>query len=364
MKTVAVFGPNKWCNYGDDLQSLVFALHLRSMGYEPIVYKLDNKIAGKCKLKTADTMDELVKDTRLCIIAGGALLKPLILPKRLLKKDFIEFENDFRCMHAAGEKYGVRFCAISMGGDGKIWPTKKYFSRYRNDFFRSSYFIDGTVRLEGDVEQMKLFEKKFAYYPDCLFSLKRFINIETPVLPKNRPIRIGFNFRKRHLPRKFIRDINEYADNNSDIEFYFATTHMDKVIYEYGINYEYLPSRDSAHIKVVHYEHPHQLLQFVAGLDVFVASKLHLGLTGLLYGTPFLAYGGMSKTEAFLKSIGGAGAIIGSDVPFSKLVASNGILRKDKRELMKLYDKDKLQKMIFESWQQFEFCSEIIDKYA
>ena len=364
MNKVAVFGPNKWCNYGDDLQSLVYALHIRSLGHEPIVYKLDQRIAQEYGLLTADTMDELVREVKLCIIAGGALLKPLVFYKRWLKRDFIEFETDFKRMLTAAKKYEVKFCAISMGGDGKIRSLNKFYSKYRREFFSSEFFIDGTVRLQGDVEQMKQFGKNFTYIPDCLFSLKKFLSVNPTSRKEGEPIRIGFNFRKRQIPQQFIDDVYAYAAEHKDMEFYFATTHMDKVIFDYGIKYEYLPERDTDNVKFMHYEHPAQLLQFVADVDVFVASKLHLGLTGLLYGTPFVVYCGMGKAKTFLESIGGKDAVYEEDTPFSSFVAQDGLFRKPKSELMKTYDLAGLQVMVNKSWEQFEFCTRIVERYA
>lgn len=365
MKKVAVWGPNRWCNFGDDLQSVVFALHLRSEGYHPMVFQLDHGIALEHDLDVAETVEDLLQDTNLCVIAGGALLTPLHPAKQLLKSDFRQYERDFGDLHREGKKYGTRFCAISMGGDGETRNTWFWYSIFRNLFFRSDFFLDGTVRLRGDVEQMKNFGKHFRYIPDCLFSLSRFIPVpDAAPKAEGEPIRIGFNFRERQIPPQFIKDIHEYAASHSDMEFYFATTHMDKVIEKYGITYEYLPDADTHNLKFMHYETPNQLIRFVAGMDVFVASKLHLGLVGLLVGTPFLSYRGMGKAQTFLRSLGGDEAILDDEVSFEELTAPKGILRKPRNELMGLYDMDALGKMIQESWKQFKFCSEVAKKYA
>jgi hypothetical protein len=365
MNKVAVWGPNRWCNFGDDLQSVVFALHLKSLGYEPVVFQLDRGIADEHNLTVADTVDELLADVRLCVIAGGALLTPLHPGKRWLKDDFRQYEQDFKDLHRGAKKYGTKFCAISMGGDGKTRNTAFWYSRFRNRFFRSEYFLNGTVRLKGDVEQMLRFGKQFNYFPDCLFSLQRFIQISSSrVRQAGEPIRIGFNFRKRQIPESFIRAIHTYADSHSDMKFYFATTHMDRVISEYGIDYEYLPERDTENVKFVHYHTPKQLLQFIADLDVFVASKLHLGLVGLLVGTPFISYRGMGKARTFLKSIEGHDAILDDNVSFESLVSPGGLLRRPKEDLMKLYNLNVLQRMVDESRRQFEFCTEVVKKHA
>jgi hypothetical protein len=365
MKKVAVWGPNRWCNFGDDLQSVVFALHLRTLGYEPIVFMLDSAIAEEHQLAVANTADELLCNVKLCIIAGGGLLTPGSPPKQILLAMRRRYARDIFELHRCAKKYDVRVCAISMGGDGKTRNRWFWYDLPRNLFFASKFFIDGTVRLEGDVAQMKNFGKKFIHIPDCLFSFRRFINVSSASSKKiGTPIRVGFNFRERHVPKSFIKAVHDYAAAHSDMEFYFATTHMDKAIEKYNTTYEYLPEQDTHNIKFMHYVTPVQLLQFVADMDILVASKLHLGLLGLLVGTPFISYRGMGKARTFLKSIEGDAAILDDDISFESLVAPDGLLRRPKEELMEMFNLNSLNKMVDESWGQFEFCSRIASEYA
>ena len=67
---------------------VLLSLHIRSLGYEPIVFQLDQSVAEEYDLTVADTVDELLSEVKLCIIAGGALLTPLHPLKQLLKKIF------------------------------------------------------------------------------------------------------------------------------------------------------------------------------------------------------------------------------------------------------------------------------------
>ncbi len=365
MKKVAVWGPNRYCNFGDDLQSVVFALHIRSLGYEPIVYQLEEGVAAEHGFAVANTEDELLKDVKLCIIAGGCLLGARNPAMRLIHTGARRYANDFRRLYHSAKKHNAHVCAISMGGDGKTRNRWFWYDLSRNLFFASKYFLDGTVRLKGDVNQMKQFGKEFKYFPDCLFSIRRFIDIASAQEKKpGDPVRIGFNLRERHIPKSFIQAIHDYAKTHSDMEFYFASTHMDKAIEKYDTTYEYLPEKDTHNLKFMHYETPSQLLQFVADMDVFVASKLHLGLTALLVGTPFVSYRGLGKARTFLKSIGGGGAILDDHITFAELVTEDGLLRRPKEELMKLYDMDLLGQMVDGSWQQFEFCSKVAGEYA
>src|SRR5690606_33970101 len=143
----------------------------------------------------------LCQDVKLCVIAGGALLTPFNFLKRRLNKAASDYEKDFKHLLQASKKYPVKFCAISMGGDGKTRNPSLYYSKSRIKFFSSSAFLDGTVRLEGDIAQMKKFGKNFVYYPDMLFRTKDYFEFEP--LPPTQKRRVGLNFKKgKYLDEK------------------------------------------------------------------------------------------------------------------------------------------------------------------
>ena len=300
--TIGIWAPLRYANYGDDMQALIFATMLRDMGYGVKVFQLENSLAKYYQLVSSPTVDDLCQDVNLVIIAGGALLTPFRWYKRLLNKAAREYEADFKDLFHATLKYpNVKFCAISMGGDGKVRSPKKWYSHWRSDFFCSDAFINGTVRLEGDVLQMKeAFGKNFVFYPDMLFVANVFF--PPKLLKPTNKYRVGFNFKKgRYLDKKLLSDIKEYADTHDDMEFHFTTTHMEKV----GLNYQYVPKHESKNIFIDRYENPCQLLGVLASMDCFMTSMLHVGLTGLTTGMPFISYRGPEKTKSFLKSIGG-----------------------------------------------------------
>jgi len=367
MKKVAVWGPNRWCNFGDDLQSVVFALHLKSLGYEPVVYMLDSAVADEHDIAVANTIDELLEGASLCVVAGGAMLTPVLPPARIIVPMRRRWQRDITELHRGAKKHNCKVCAISTGGDGKTRNRWFWYDLPRNLFFPSEYFINGTVRLKGDIAQMRSFGKEFGYFPDCLFSIQKFIDLPSSTKEKRdpgAPLKLGFNLQKRQIPDSFIKELHDYAAAHDDIEFHIATTHMDRAIKDYDTTYEYLPEKDTHNLKFVHYTTPSQLLQFVADMDVFIASKLHLGFLGILVGTPFVSYNGMGKARSFLKSLKADAAIAPDNASFESLVAPGGLLRKPTEELMKLYDMDVLQGMIDESWGHYEFCTKITKEHA
>lgn len=358
-KTIAIWAPLRYANVGDDMQAIAFALYIKELGYNVKLYQLDEELAQLYNLKSVSTVDELCKDVNLVVIAGGALLTPFKWYKRILNKAAREYEADFKDLFIATKKYpNVKFCAISMGGDGQVKKPETWYSRWRIDFFRSPSFLNGTVRLSGDVEQMKLaFGKDFKYHADMLFRTPDYF--EYDLLPQTNKIRVCLQFKKgRYLDKKLLADIYRYAKENDDMEFHFITTHMPKI----GLTYQYVPSKTSKNIFIDTYKSPRQLLGILASCDITMTSMLHVGLMGLTVKTPFVSYRGPGKTKSFLKSIGGDWAILPEEITFEEL--RNQILTKKKETLFKQYNEQIISDMIEDSKQQYEFCKSIVKKYS
>ncbi len=355
---VAIWAPLRYANVGDDMQAIAFAKHIKGLGYDVKLFQLDETLAKLYGFESASNVEELCEDVNLCVIAGGALLTPFRWYKRLLDFQAREYENDFKDLYNATLKNpNLRFCAISIGGDGKVKNPKKWYSHWRIDFFRSPAFINGTVRLEGDVEQMKqAFGKNFIYHADMLFRTPDYFQPE--MLPPTQKRRICLQFKKRHLAPELISAIYQYAKENDDIEFHFITTHMLKI----GLTYQYLPEKESKNIFIDTYETPNQLLGVLASCDVTMTSMLHVGLMGLTVGTPFVSYRGPGKTKSFLQSIGGDWAILPDNISFDSLY--DKILVKDKVELFKQYDMEKIKRMKEDSNLQYAFCTRVVNEFA
>lgn len=358
MKTISIWAPLRYANYGDDMQAIAFAQLIKAMGYDVKIFQLEESLAKTYGLKVTQSVDELCKDVNLVIIAGGALLTPFKWYKRLLNKAAREYEADFKDLYEATLKYPkVKFCAISFGGDGKVKKPETWFSHWRIDFFKSPSFINGTVRLQGDVEMMKLFGKDMTYFPDMLFRATDYFPLKK--LEPNGKYRVGFNFKKgKYLDQKLLNDICNYAAQHDDMEFHFTTTHMEKV----GLNYQYVPERQSKNIFIDRYENPCQLLGVLASMDCFMTSMLHVGLTGLTAGTPFISYRGPGKTKSFLKSIGGDWAILPENISFEEL--RTRVWSKTRSQLYSQYDTSEIERMKDESIEQYGFCKQIVKQFA
>ena len=357
-KTIAIWAPLRYANYGDDMQAIAFALFLQGLGYQVKLFQLNHNLAQLYNLRPCPTIDELCQDVNLVIIAGGALLTPFRWYKRILNRTARLYERDFGDLLNAGKKYpNVKFCAISYGGGGKVIDPNKWIGKNRRSFFSSKAFLNGTVRLQGDVEMMKLFGKNVIYYADMLFQTQMFF--PPKMLAPTSKYRVGFNFKKgRYLDKRLLNDIQEYAAKYDDMEFHFTTTHMPEV----GMNYQYVPENESKNIYIDRYDNPCQLLGVLASMDCFMTSMLHVGLTGLTTGMPFISYRGPEKTKSFLRSIGGEWAIMPENITFEELKAR--IWSHSREELYNKYDTAVIEEMKNDSLNQYEFCKKIAEKYA
>lgn len=358
MKTVSIWAPLRYANVGDDMQAIAFAKHIQKLGYQVKLFQLEECLSQLYNLHSVSTVEELCKDVNLCIIAGGALLTPFKWYKRLLDEQARAYENDFRDLYKASLKNpNLRFCAISMGGDGLVKKPQKWYSHWRIDFFSSPAFLNGTVRLSGDVEQMKFaFNKDFIYHADMLFRTTDYF--KPRMLKPTTKIRICLQFKKRYVDDSMLNSIFKYAEEHDDMEFHFITTHMPKI----GLTYQYLPQKASKNIFIDAYETPEQLLGVLASCDITITSMLHVGLMGLTCGTPFISYRGPGKTKSFLKSINGDWAIVNDNITFEQLLEQ--YLKVNKMHLYKRYDTKEIERLSIDSLMQYKFCTDIVEKWA
>lgn len=357
-KKIAIWSPLRYANYGDDMQAIAFAKFLTEHDYDVKLFQLDEKLANLYQLESCPTVDDLCKNVQLVIIAGGALLAPNTWYKRILSRTPRLYERDFGHLLQAEKKYpDVKFCAISFGGDGKVHDALKSLGRNRAGFLSSAAFIGGTVRLQGDIEMMKILGKDVTYYADMLFQAPKFF--PPKMLPPTKKYRVGFNFKKgRHLDENLLKEILEYAESHDDMEFHFTSTHLEKI----GMKYQYLPEKESKNIFIDQYENLEQLLGVLASMDCFMTSMLHVGLTGLTTGTPFISYRGPGKTKTFLRSIGGEWAIMPENITFDELKSK--VWSQSRNTLYNKYNTTVIEEMKQDSLNQYEYCKMIAEKYA
>ena len=72
---IAIWGSYNHGNYGDDIMAIQFAKALMDEGFEPWVYRLDKDLADRFQIHSTSSLDELLDESPICLIGGGAMLE-------------------------------------------------------------------------------------------------------------------------------------------------------------------------------------------------------------------------------------------------------------------------------------------------
>ena len=338
----SIYGSYSYGNYGDDVMAIQFALYLQKLNFDVYVYRLNEKLAAKYFIRSVDTFDELFKDASFCIIGGGGFLVDSLTDT---------VDREFEQLLAKSTQYNCPIFPISIGGEGK--GANANLSKDRRSFFSNPICGDATVRLDSDVDTLTKLGKKAVYYPDVLLSVAKAWSVERSI-SKDNLIKIGINLPDSTQMKLLFAELKMISLIRKDIIFHFIPTYLP----DSSINWEFMPKKESAGLKIHNYVDPQSTLSFLASLDLLISYKLHLGLTALAVGTPFYSVGGPGKVKAFLKGIGAEFAVRPStDKIFNlaRLLSNPAKIRSIKQK----YNFEKLEDFKNDSWGHMEKLTSI-----
>ncbi|WEK36540.1 MAG: polysaccharide pyruvyl transferase family protein [Candidatus Pseudobacter hemicellulosilyticus] len=344
---VAVWGSCKFGNYGDDIMVLMYSRFVKDQGATPVAYGLNEGLAKKYGIETVFTLDELIRDASFTLIAGGSWLE-----KHKFDEKKFEFERDMTELLSTLEKYNCPLYSFSIGGDGHI--DAAVLTPARRAIFTSDSYKGGTVRLEKDVQLMQSINKQVKLFPDVVLSLPEFWKPSPQNTAPSRRKRIGMQV-LGPAGRLISNTINSVSWLYP-AEYNFIHTHLP----EYGITYEQQFEKEDAKRKNFQYEDPQSFIDFISGLDVVVASKLHPCVTAVAYGVPFLLLGGLNKTKNFLESVNSEKTIVPDAGYLRKYILKNSLVK----EAAGRPDWTEIRKQQKESIGHFQTLKEVIASYA
>src|SRR5690606_1648972 len=192
------------------------------------------------------------------------------------------FELSFYHLFKALTKYKKKIIPISIGGSGSQYINNPY----KKAILKKPLCIGGTVRLKTDLQLVN--PDSFQYVPDIVMSSSYFFE-KKEVKKANRLI---FNL-KVATGKPLLDSVLDSSISEKFEIFTFGSHHPD--FSHYG-NYE-------LHHPTNHYQFENfkDTINFLAESKTIVSSKLHIGVTGLAMGTPFLSHQGPDKAKEFLK---------------------------------------------------------------
>jgi hypothetical protein len=188
------------------------------------------------------------------------------------------------------------FVAVSVGGDGMLFRANADSPRIR--LARQARWI--TLRNGADQVPLRALGVATEVYPDVILQTPTMIRGE-PRHAGDRTVRIGIHL---YLPRLitwwFRLLVLAAAIVRPEREFVFFETKIG------GKPWRSLrPPRWLRRPNVVLYSciDPARDVGMLRSLDVMISSRLHLGLTGLAYGIPLIAFGAQQKTRVQLQRL-------------------------------------------------------------
>jgi len=344
---VAIWGSYSYGNYGDDIMAIQFAQHLKKIGANPYVFKLNKNLAEIYSIDVAETWDELFDGAHFCLIGGGGVL---------IDNLTASVDEEFKLLSAMSLKYSCPVFPISIGGEGK--GVKSKLSDQRKTFFQGETCKTSTVRLEDDVFLLNSLGKEALYFPDVLLSVADFWNI-SPVEKKNSILHVGINLPDSPQGQFLVWQLSVIAAVRRDVVFHFIPTYLP----DSSIHWELLPKSETRFIRRHTYSDPAVTLKFLSSLDLLISYKLHLGLTALALGVPFYSVGGPKKAHEFLRSVHADFAIFPSESKRWKL----GLLLADLKNIHRAKEKFNfalIEQLKKRSWGHMDQITQIANMYS
>lgn len=286
---IAVWGSYQWGNFGDDLMAAMIALFLKSHGFSPIVYRLHPSIASVYDIETTQNLQEALARSSALIIGGGNFLGSV----PLVDDDWIELDE---CL--AIHNIPVHFTSI--GGDGFESPHLCP-SAYR--VLSSNRVLSGTVRLKTDLPAFRSINPsidKLCFNHDIVLGASSFFPATDYASKSQYCIyNIGYSSGAKVLD---LLTLSLQAIGKPAAKF--ASTHLDCLTSDSNYKnlcYEYTSLKASNNIR---YNNIQSFVDLISSAYFVVSSKLHLGVTAMSYGVPFISINGARKTIACMDQIG------------------------------------------------------------
>ncbi len=196
-------------------------------------------------------------------------------------------------------------------------------SRSQRRLFSSGALRSATVRLQSDVELLAGLGVEAVHHPDILLAGPELLG--TVGRPYEDKTTIGVNVFER-TGRSLADGLIRAAAGRPGLRLVFMHSHLPSQPQRYEIQ----PETVLPNVVLHRYTDPAETCETIASLDLLVTSKLHLGVTALASGVPFVSYAGPPKARAFLSELGACGGVYDaarSDELLDRLATREGLDR-------------------------------------
>ncbi|SED90727.1 polysaccharide pyruvyl transferase family protein [Rhodobacter sp. 24-YEA-8] len=284
---ILLWGAYQQGNFGDDLMAILFAKKFSQAGHTVEVFGLQETEASLNGLVVCNDIYSGVKNADVVVLGGGAVLKEAQIARILLKAAPRKIEARYISLFRAISRYGTPVCFTSIGSDGISSFSDVAWTRRR--LFTSPLMLGGTVRLMKDVEILGSKSVGAEFIPDVLIGAAHHFGHEPAKWGFQRP-KILLNLHQRHASfgRSFVSYLHRHLP---DAKIVISNSHLPSS----GLSYEW--KGDLSGELYTPYKDCLEFRDLIRTVDFVVSSKLHIGLTAMSYGIPFMSVGGRGKVR-------------------------------------------------------------------
>lgn len=351
---VAIWGSYNYGNYGDDVMAIMISQQLQKLGVTPCVYRLNRKLSEQYNVNTTDSLYELFKEAKFCIVGGGTvLIEPLFGSIGSAMNEDIrqlwEIINSEKC---------PLFC-ISMGGDG-TGVTDRKLTLYQWRLLESELFRGGTVRLQQDVELFEKIGKNISLFPDIVLSLNSFWQTEQKSNTPQETLHVGLCLSNTPDTKKFAYLLNKIAYLRRQTIFHFVHPHQsDNNLTDFSL----LPPK-SPWIQHHFYQDPATTIQFISTLDLLISSYMHPNITALAASVPIYSLDSRAKTIAVMESLSikFASYPLGKRSLFKLLMQLSS--KKSILEVRDRFDFEKIEQVKMLAQGHFQYLTRLVEEFS
>ncbi len=299
MIKVAIWGSYGYGNYGDDLMAIQFARCLKTLGTHPVVFRLDSALATAYGIETTPSVVELLRGASFAVFGGGPVLSDGPHGRGRLVEAYREKKKEYEDFRAALVGFRCPLYLLSVGSNFSAGSQNRP-APFREAVLTSGLCRLATVRIEDDIEAFyNGYGIRSRHFPDVNLNAGSIWSPTAKGRHKWAKAHVGLN-----LPHLYCRivPVLRLTALICRIQYTFIQTIRPAAGREVLMS-EVLPERSSPLIGKHIYKDPADVLSIIASMDMVVSHKLHLGVSALAIGVPFLSIAKSAKNHAFFESI-------------------------------------------------------------
>lgn len=275
---IGLFGAYWINNFGDDLMALIFAKNLRKLGYEVLIFGLNN-YENPYGAQVEKKFDSFLESIDCLIIGGGGFL----VPKKLTSSYDLDMDKKSQKLAATVKHKRIPCFAVSVGGNGSLAVEKEDLPKGWRELLGSCNAI--SVRNEKDLPLANKFCQDVEFNDDVVWLSKTLLTNQSGNSYRDYG-QLLVNLSGKGRRGKIFGFLIQSCSPFYNLKFIEISTDLSR------------KKNCSTPGEPVE-----EILHKLINADLIISTKLHIGLASLAMGGRFVSVLGPPKVQALLRSL-------------------------------------------------------------